>query len=62
MRAAYYGGTALTGAGQSVGLLEFAGYNITDVNNYFTKVGQTHNVACDWRLDGWIQPELHGEL
>ena len=26
-RAAYYGGTALTGSGQSVGLLEFAGYN-----------------------------------
>ncbi len=27
MRAAYYGGTVLTGSGQSVGLLEFAGYN-----------------------------------
>jgi kumamolisin len=47
MRAAYYGGTALTGKGQSVGLLEFAGYNITDVNNYFAKVGQTRTVAVN---------------
>ena len=45
MRAAYYGGTALTGKGQSVGLLEFLGYNITDVNNYFTKVKQTNTVT-----------------
>jgi subtilase family serine protease len=40
MRAAYYGGSSLTGSGQSVGLLEFAGYNIADVNNYFANVGQ----------------------
>ncbi|HEU0369950.1 MAG TPA: S53 family serine peptidase [Candidatus Acidoferrum sp.] len=39
-RAAYYGGTALTGAGQSVGLLEFAGYNQADVTKYFSTVGQ----------------------
>lgn len=48
MRAAYYGVTgtgALTGAGQSVGLLEFAGYNQADVTNYFNKVGQTLSVA-----------------
>ncbi|MGC8493778.1 MAG: S53 family peptidase [Syntrophobacteraceae bacterium] len=44
MRAAYYGGTALTGAGQAVGLVEFAGYNPADVANYFKKVGQTCNV------------------
>jgi outer membrane protein assembly factor BamB len=31
MRAAYYGGTALTGSGQCVGLGEFGGYNISDV-------------------------------
>ena len=41
MRTAYYGGTSLNGGGQSVGLLEFAGFNIEDVNAYFTKVGQT---------------------
>jgi len=40
-RAAYYGGTALTGSGQSIGLLEFAGYNVKDVNTYFQKVKQT---------------------
>jgi subtilase family serine protease len=45
MRAAYYGGTALTGSGQSVGLVEFAGYNVNDVTNYFNNVGQTLNVA-----------------
>src|SRR5580658_8519332 len=28
MRAAYYGGTALTGSGQAIGLLEFDGYNL----------------------------------
>lgn len=31
MRAAYYGGTALTGSGQSVGMLEFDGYQMADV-------------------------------
>jgi kumamolisin len=45
MRAAYYGGTALTGSGQSIGLLEFAGYNIADVDTYFNKVGQTRKAA-----------------
>jgi kumamolisin len=48
MRAAYYGVTgssALTGSGQSVGLVEFAGCNINDVNNYFAKVKQTNTVT-----------------
>jgi subtilase family serine protease len=45
MRKAYYGGTTLTGSGQSVGLLEFAGYNINDVKAYFSKVKQPLNVA-----------------
>ncbi len=44
MRAAYYGGTALTGAGQSVGLLELGGYNIADVQKYFSSLGQPLNV------------------
>jgi len=39
IRAAYYGGTALTGTGQSIGLMELEGYNITDIDNYFTKYG-----------------------
>jgi kumamolisin len=44
MRAAYYGGTALTGAGQNLGLLEFAGTDLTDLNTYFQKIGQTNSV------------------
>ena len=44
MRAAYYGGTALTGAGQSVGLLEFYGSDLADLNTYFTNAHQTNNV------------------
>jgi subtilase family serine protease len=47
MRAAYYGGTSLTGSGQSVGLLEFAGYNYADVTKYFSKVGQKLTVAVN---------------
>jgi subtilase family serine protease len=35
MRAAYYGGTSLTGSGQAVGLVEFDGYNIGDVVSSF---------------------------
>ncbi|MBV8809674.1 MAG: S8/S53 family peptidase [Acidobacteriaceae bacterium] len=45
MRAAYYGGSSLTGSGQSLGLLEFAGYNMADVTNYFSKVSQPLTVA-----------------
>ena len=44
MRAAYYGGSALTGSGQTIGLLEFAGVNLADLNTYFTNIGQTNNV------------------
>src|SRR5580704_121723 len=44
MRAAYYGSGSLTGAGQSVGLFEFAGYQLSDVRNYFKQVKQALNV------------------
>ena len=44
MRAAYYGGTALTGAGQSVGLFEFIGTDLTDLTTYYTNAGQINNV------------------
>ena len=43
MRAAYYGGS-LTGAGQSLGLLEYYGTDLADLNTYYTNVGQTNNV------------------
>jgi len=44
MRAAYYGGTTLTGAGQNLGLLEFLGTDLADLNTYFNNVGQTNHV------------------
>lgn len=44
MRAAYYGGTALTGSGQSLGLLEYYGTDLDDLTAYFTNVGQTNSV------------------
>lgn len=45
MRAAYYEGTSLTGAGQNIGLLEYAGFDIADVNTYYTNAKQTRNFA-----------------
>jgi subtilase family serine protease len=44
MRAAYYGGTSLTGSGQSLGLLEYYGTDLADLNTYFTNAHQTNNV------------------
>jgi subtilase family serine protease len=44
MRAAYYEGTALTGSGQSLGLLEYYGADLADLNTYYNNVGQTNNV------------------
>jgi subtilase family serine protease len=44
MRAAYYGGTGLTGAGQNLGLLEYGGTDLADLATYFKNVGQTNNV------------------
>jgi subtilase family serine protease len=46
MRAAYYsaeGGT-LTGTGQYLGLFELLGTDLTDLDTYFSNVGQTNNV------------------
>jgi kumamolisin len=44
MRAAYYGGTALTGAGQNLGLFEYLGTDLADLTTYFKNVGQTNKV------------------
>jgi kumamolisin len=44
MRAAYYGGTTLTGAGQNLGLLEYEGTDLADLTTYFKNVKQTNNV------------------
>ena len=44
MRAAYYGQTTLTGSGQTLGLLEYVGYDIADLQTYYENTGQTDNV------------------
>ena len=44
MRAAYYAGAALTGTGQHLGLLEFAGTNLADLRTYFKGTGQINSV------------------
>ena len=44
MRAAYYGGSALTGAGQHLGLFEFAGTNLADLNKYLSASGIKNTV------------------
>jgi subtilase family serine protease len=43
MRAAYYGNGPMTGAGQSIGLLEYVGTDLADLNTYYKNVGQTLN-------------------
>jgi subtilase family serine protease len=45
MRAAYYNGGTLTGTGQSVGLVEFDGYNLSDVTGTFD--GHANSVAIN---------------
>ena len=44
MRAAYYGGTALTGAGQHVALFEYYGTDLADLTTYYKNIGQTNTV------------------
>jgi subtilase family serine protease len=44
VRAAYYGGAALAGTGESVGLFEYAGYEVADVDRYFARLGEQNNV------------------
>jgi subtilase family serine protease len=44
MRAAYYGSGPLNGGGQRVGLFEYAGYEISDVKLFFSKVNQSLKV------------------
>jgi len=55
MRAAYYGGTALTGTGQSIGIYG-ADYNIGDIEAYFKSAGQSFNPSTvqDYSADGTV--------
>jgi subtilase family serine protease len=43
MRAAYYGGS-LTGSGQYLGLLEYYGTDLADLNTYYSSAKQTNSV------------------
>ena len=43
-RQAYLPGTTLTGAGQSVALVEFDGFHPEDITNYLDAIGLTNNV------------------
>lgn len=53
MRAAYYGGTMLTGSGQTVGLFEFNGFDLSDVESTFSTAGQSFTVPInEVLLDG----------
>ncbi|WP_263355404.1 FG-GAP-like repeat-containing protein [Acidicapsa acidisoli] len=47
MRAAYYGDTKLTGTGQAVGIFEFDGYFLSDVNLTFSNAGQSNSVPIN---------------
>ena len=42
MRAAYYGSGSLNGAGQNLGLLEYKGTDLADLQTYYKNVGQTY--------------------
>jgi subtilase family serine protease len=44
MRAAYYEGTKLTGAGQNLGLFEFVGTDLADLDTYYANANQTNKV------------------
>jgi kumamolisin len=44
MRAAYYGTGTLTGTGQNLGLFEYLGTDLADLNTYYTNVKQTNKV------------------
>ena len=45
MRAAYYGGTSLTGTGQSLGLFELIGTDLADLTTYYKNAKQTNTVT-----------------
>ena len=44
MRAAYYGTGPLTGTGQNLGLFEYLGTDLADLDTYFTNAHQVNNV------------------
>ena len=62
MRYAYYGTGALDGTGQTVALLEFDGYNQSDVDLTFSSVGQSYTVPVkNVLLDGATGAPISGD-
>jgi hypothetical protein len=62
MRAAYYGETSLTGAGQTVALVEFDGYRRSDVDLTLAASGQSSSVVIqNVLLDGVDGTPAHGD-
>ena len=53
-RAAYVPGTTLTGAGQSIGLLEFDGYYASDITSYENQFGLPRVPLTNVAVDGGI--------
>jgi len=53
-RAAYVPGTSLTGAGQSIGLLEFDGYYAADITSYETQFGLPNVSLVNVAVSGGI--------
>ena len=60
MRAAYYGTGALTGAGQTLGLMELKGYNTASVDTYFAKVHQTRTAKVVTVATDSVPPNCTG--
>ncbi len=58
MRAAYYGGTALTGSGQTLGLLEYFGYDTADVNTLLQECQANEQGPHRRHFHGWNQLDL----
>ena len=61
MRAAYYGGTTLTGINQTVALVEFGGYLKSDVDLNFSGAGQTYSVPVTNILVAGATNTVNGE-
>ena len=61
-RAAYVPGTALTGAGQSVGLLQFDGYYASDITTYETQAGLPNVPLVNVPIDGGVSTPGSGNV
>ena len=59
MRAAYYGGTSLTGSGQSLGLLEYARHRFDGSGNLLCERRSDPQCAYNPALHGRDQHQLH---